>query len=146
MGHFYAAKAEEKLAKARQARKEVSEASNKIYQYIIPYLQETNVYVDKIYNSLKELNNEFTTQYFDVIKAVHNNLDNRELFVETDKLMQLIGNGMALCAVMADIITTPLFKLKDLGDGKIEIEKDEQDRQILNKNEIDLVIAKVKLS
>ena len=66
-----------------------------------------------------------------------------------DELIQIIGNGYQVAAILTDIITTPLFKPKMDSNGKVlmskdnvvEIEVNADGLQVINANQIDANLA-----
>lgn len=66
----------------------------------------------------------------------------------SDEIIMLIDHGYSLAAIMTDIITTPLFKPQKQENGEavikdnvIEMEKDDNGMNVINKEELDDVLA-----
>ncbi|MEG9531668.1 chemotaxis protein [Mannheimia indoligenes] len=157
-GYLYNRHAEKALKNAEEFKNEVHQAVNK--------MRLANHHLFKVTREIKNLTNELEriyvvfSEYFEQLKSLNTLIKNNMLSVEimNDNLVLIIQNGYQLAAIMTDIITTPLFKMKKSPDGlavveakKDEkgneiyvpvIEKDENDMQVLNFGEIDTVLAK----
>ncbi|NUF50531.1 chemotaxis protein [Gilliamella sp. ESL0250] len=142
-GFAYDNYAEKALVKAKKTRCEIDTAIIKM-NLIDKHLSNTNNYVDKIYTSLEKINQTFN-EYFSALKEIHEKIvvlggwqaisDMRE------KSLRIINNGYLLAAIMTDIITTPLFKIKKVSeDGIIEVEKDSDGFNIFNQEVLDNVL------
>ena len=145
-GWVYANHGEEALSNARKARDEVEKTIEKLTK-AVHSLQKVEHYADKARVALYDIYNVFK-KYLDKLQAMdqfiksaaqlNQNADQYLQSMSSD-LMQTIENGYALAAILTDIITTPLFKLKVVGgqpvqnkDGVPEMEKDSDGSIILN--------------
>lgn len=135
-GWAYANHGEAALENAKKARREAYSAIDKLV-LAIASLAQTEIYALKIRSSITNIYSEFQ-KYFNQLKAIDRRInDCKELGLDPDEelnrispqIMQTIQNGYALAAILTDIITTPLFKLK--GNGK---ELDNNGMPILDKN------------
>lgn len=136
-GFAYASYGAEALKKAKESLKEAQNYAFKS-NAIQSKLTVTKSYIDLIEVRVSILHTEFKT-YLEDLKVV-------ELMVRRGKqndlaqqqeILRVIENGYAMAAILADIITTPLFKIKKDGlDNSVLL--DENDAPILLKDEFGL--------
>jgi hypothetical protein len=143
-GWAYASHAEKALENAKKARKEVDEAIKKM-DLSENYLQSTNGYVEKIHSLLDTINKTFNV-YFCKLKKLHEKIvingGEKVANALSEKSLRIIHNGYLLAALMTDIISTPLFVLKEASsDGAIEIEVDENGFNVINQEGLDNVLC-----
>ncbi|QDJ13203.1 chemotaxis protein [Mergibacter septicus] len=137
LGHTYANKAEEKLKEAYNFRDKVDGFENKVNNKIIPYFNKVIDQVDKLYWALRDLRKVFVSDYLQPLREAERiKLSGQSLRNIEDELKRKVMNGYILGNVIAEIIITPFFKLKESGDNII-ILKDRDGLQILNTEEIE---------
>ncbi|MCO6538794.1 MAG: hypothetical protein J6569_01520 [Gilliamella sp.] len=142
-GFAYANHAEKALENAKKSSSEADTAITKM-DLIDKHLSNTNNYVDKIYTSLEKINQTFN-YYFSALKELHQKIVvlgwGEDISDNSEKSLRVINNGYLLAAIMTDIITTPLFKIKTVSeDSIVEVEKDSDGFNILNQEELDNVL------
>ena len=135
--------AEKKLEQAKDLRKESSEVIKKL-EIARKHLSKISSYAIKIQHALQDIYKIFN-QYF-------NDLQKMDLFIrhgeDINKLdpiiLNVVENGYLVSEILADIINTPLFKVKKdengnpvLKDKVVQIEVDENGNQIINEEEIE---------
>ena len=168
-GWAYANHGENALENANKASKEVDEAIKKMTS-AIDVLSETEKYAIKIRQSLDSIFINFN-QYFDKLKDINQLIESsKKLGLESgfetgkisNEIILNIENGYALAAILTNIITTPIFKLKTVNNGSFVVsnngeasvtsyvkddngvpvmDKDSNGLMIINKNAIDNVIS-----
>ena len=136
----------------------------------IDVLSETEKYAIKIRQSLDSIFINFN-QYFDKLKDINQLIESsKKLGLESgfetgkisNEIILNIENGYALAAILTNIITTPIFKLKTVNNGSFVVsnngeasvtsyvkddngvpvmDKDSNGLMIINKNAIDNVIS-----
>ena len=159
-GWAYNSHGEEALRNARKANREVNESIQKL-EHAIEHLSHTTLYVSKISGSLASINNKFNL-YFDQLKEIdshlqdikNQNLDvSQELGKLNDDIMRTIQNGYAIASILVDLITTPIFKVKEVegemvvDDNGVPVMKtDDEGSMILNENELDHQLEKAKFN
>lgn len=160
-GLAYASHAEKALEHARDTKQQVHDAIEKI-KLSINHLNKTRFYVNTIYLETERIY-DFFQNYFNDLKDIHIFLENggkvaekevaeKEVAEKENAIIEIIGNGYAVAAILTDIITTPLFKVKadDTGtaildeNGTPQIETDENGMQILNELGIQGALNKAK--
>ncbi|NUE65751.1 chemotaxis protein [Snodgrassella sp. ESL0253] len=143
-GYAYENYAEKALKKATKTTREINDAIIKM-DLCEQHLANINNYVDRIYSLLDSLNQTFNT-YFHALKEMHEKIvilgGGRASSDVSQESLRIINNGYLMAAIMTDIITTPIFKPKNVAeDGVVEIEKDRDGFNVLNKEEIDNILA-----
>lgn len=153
LGWAYASHAEKALEHARETKKEVREAVEKIGAALEQF-RKIRKYVGTTYDVTDNIHGIFM-KYFGKLKEVHKLLDSSVLDKSQkdallssmeDRVMLDIENGYKVAAVLTDIITTPLFKVKKDEEGKVllgednamEFEEDLHGNKIINAEEIEL--------
>lgn len=157
-GWAYNSHGEESLKNAYKASREVDSAVLKLKKARLQ-LEKVEDYALGIYDVLKSVYTQFD-HYFEHLKAVarliedtrSRQLDTQsELAKLSDAVMRLIENGYALAAILVDLITTPLFKVKEV-DGKVVedknhfpvMETDSDGLMVLNAIALDQKIGETK--
>lgn len=152
LGWAYASHAEKALEHARDTKKEVREAVEKIGAAIEQF-REIRKYVGTTYDVTDHIHDVFL-EYFGNLKEVHQLLDSSvlkdsqkdTLLNSMEKRVLLdIENGYKVAAILTNIITTPLFKVKKDEAGKVmlgednamEFEEDSHGNKIVNADEIE---------
>lgn len=159
-GWAYNSHGEEALRNARKADEEVNEAIEKLKR-VIEHLGQTTAYVRNIKRTLTSLDDQFTL-YFDQLKEIDGHLQYvkrhnlgvaQELSNMNEEIMRVIENGYALAAIMVDLITTPIFKVKAVDGGVLMdengmpvMEADAEGSMILNDSELDNQLEKATSS
>lgn len=142
-GWAFASHAKEALNDARKTRNEVAEAVHKMEIASIQ-LNKTEEYVDRIYDATSNIYKVFTPYLHDLIEIARRLEMGERAASFQDEIILKIENGYKLAAILTDIITTPLFKVKTDINGKalvnkdniVEIETDENGMQVLNEGGI----------
>jgi hypothetical protein len=150
-GWAYDSHGEEALRNARKVDNEVDEAVEKLGR-AIKQLGKTEKYVRKIKHTLSSIYDQFN-QYFDSLKDIDSFLQDvkgrnddvdAELAKFNDAVFRIIENGYALAAVLVNVITTPIFKVKEAKgqvindkDGMPQMERDANGFMVLNATELD---------
>ena len=157
-GWAYNSHGEEALKNARKADREVDSAVQKLSNAT---KQLTNVeqYAIKIRSTLLSIYGQFH-KYFDDLKKVNAFIEDikdrkvdcdAEISKHGNTIIEIIENGFALAAILTDLISTPIFKLKKV-DGKVvkdkngapEMAKDTDGSMILNEDALDSAINNAK--
>lgn len=157
-GYLYNKQAEKSLEKANEYRDKAYEVAHK--------MSVANKHLVKVTKEVENLTTELEriylifSEYFEQLKSINTLLKSNALSLDmlSDNMMLIIENGYQVAAILTDIITTPIFKIKKSFDGQIVveakkdekgnelyvpvIEKDEHEMQVINYGEIDLVLAK----
>lgn len=157
-GWAYDSHGEEALKNANNVTAEVNKSIEKM-KIAQVFLGETEGYARKIKRSLSRIYRQFE-RYFDDLKEVSDFVDDlkgRNVDVEAElaklgpTVEDIVQNGYSLAAILTDLITTPLFQMKQKGnklvlnkDGVPEMFKDENDMMVLNRDEIDQAINLAK--
>jgi len=146
-GWAFASHAEEALSKAVDTKEEVNQFVAES-ERSCSYLQETRDYADKVFNSLEAIRrvfNEYLTDLKIVEMAMRRGYSN--ILDKENDIVRMVENGYAVAAILTDIITTPLFKVKEEKgislvdeDGIPVFETNESGSKILNKTEIKEVV------
>lgn len=130
-------------------KEEVNQAVEKM-KLSIEHLNKTSSYVTDLIVEIKRIDGQFN-QYFDKLKSINTLLKDGTLDFDSlkDSILLTINNGYILAAILTDIITTPLFKVKKNSFDKMVMdgdqpvmELDENGLQILNKEEMKTAVLK----
>jgi TolA-binding protein len=154
-GWAYANHGEEALSNARKASNEVDAAVDKLLK-AGRSLERTERYVKQIEQALHSINTTFKT-YFDKLKQVNRRVEELrgmnlnveyELQKISDDIMLAVQNGYAIAAIMTDIMTTPIFKVRTRNGevvkdakGIPQMVKDDDGSLTLNEADLDAVLA-----
>ena len=154
-GWAYNSHGEEALKNARKVNLEVDQAIGKLVK-AIKQLDETETYAHTIWTTLISLFEQFN-QYFDSLKSMDSVLKDAksrnadveaELARFSDSILLTVQNGYALAAILVNVITTPIFKVKKANgqvvtnkDGVPEMETDAYGSMILNSSKLDEVLS-----
>lgn len=113
MGWAYSSETEDALNKAQESLEEVITFEEKSAT-AIEYLDRTYRYIHSINLGVGEIYKQFQ-YYYDNLQHVSKLLKARKLNLleEQDHLVTSIQNGYALAAILTDVMTTPIFKLKN---------------------------------
>lgn len=157
-GWAYDSHGEEALKNARRADREVDSAISKLDK-AGKMLCDVEDYSRMIKRTLTSIFGHFN-RYFDSLKNINTfvedlkgrNVDiDAELVKHGDEIIHVIENGYALAALLTDLITTPIFKVKEKdgevvrdADGVPQMEKDEDGSMILNDTGLDSAISKAR--
>ena len=160
VGWSYNSHGEAALKNAHKANDEVDSAVKKL-EKAQKQLGKTEDYASNILNVLKSVYVQFDN-YFDILKAVASQIDAAKVLKQdpqavltqlNDTIMRAISNGYALAAILVDLITTPIFKVKHVNgeavkdeNGLPEMETDADGSMILNTDELDKEIRKATAS
>ena len=146
-GWAFASHAEEALSKAQKIRGEVR-SFQRAAEVSRAYLQDTCLYVGKIVLCLNRIRIIFNG-YLEDLKIVEMAMrrGHFDIIDKENDIVRMVENGYAVAAILTDIITTPLFKVKeDKGvpvvdeDGIPVFETNDSGAKILNKTEIRKVV------
>ena len=135
--------AKKKLESAKEFKTETEKAIKKL-EIAEEYLLSVSTYSLKIQRALQEIYKIFTHYFNDLQKMdllIRNGVNIDEL---EPAIINVVENGYLVAAILADIIDTPLFKVKKdefdepvLKDNALQIEVDENGNNIINELEID---------
>ena len=150
-GWAYNSHGEEALNNAYKARREANEAIEKL-KIAAAMLLSVGNYIPKVENRLVELFYQFN-KHFDALKEISRVLDKSknssndvefEISKIDEKIMNAADNGFAIASILTDIISTPLFIMKEVGgkaiinkSGMPEMEIDINGLMILNSSGMD---------
>ncbi|MBK0032080.1 chemotaxis protein [Erwinia sp. S43] len=151
-GWAYDSHADKALENARKSVKEADKAVEKMSS-IIKKLVEVRKYAESISLLISEMHDIFTEHYFAPLKEMHQRIIASEGTQAkaadglSEDIIRTIGNGYKLAAIMADVITTPLFKPMKTSDGEAVIENgaiklkvDSDGMNVLNNDELDAAL------
>ncbi|WP_394682225.1 chemotaxis protein [uncultured Comamonas sp.] len=154
-GWAYDSHGEEALKNARNASDQVTNAVSKL-SAAEESLNNTEECARKVRRGLTSIYAQFNG-YFDNLKQLNcfiEDLKGRNVDVDAeinklgDSILQIIENGYALAAILTDVITTPLFKLKEVNgtvvrdeNGVPEMAKDSDGSMILNVDAVDKALS-----
>lgn len=141
-GFAYASYAADALEKAYDIQRQVNKYEKTVAE-VKESLRETNEYIYNISMSIKPIYESFQS-YLEDLKIVEMMVrrGNQNLLEGQDNILRMVENGYALAAILADIITTPLFKIKNANllfldsTSEPEFEKDSNGLNVLNRMEI----------
>ena len=146
-GWAFASHAEEALSKAEQTRREVNQFVEQT-EISRKYLEETREYIFRVVNSLATIRSVFSI-YLDDLKLVEMLMrrGKSDILNNEEEIIRTVENGYAVAAILTDIITTPLFKIKQKDgqpmlneEGIPEFEADKNGVKILNKDKMIKII------
>lgn len=146
-GWAFASHAEEALSKAQKIRSEVRSFQREA-EISRGYLKDTCLYVSKITLCLDHIRIIFNG-YLEDLKIVEMAMrrGRGNILDQENDIVRMVENGYAIAAILTDIITTPLFKVKEEKglplvdeDGIPIFETDETGTKILNKAGIEEVV------
>lgn len=157
-GWAYDSHGEAAIKNAHKADREVDSAIEKLSK-ASEFLSNTEEYARKIKRGLSLTYTQFN-RYFDNLKKINRfveDIKGRNVDMEAeinklgDEIVQVIDNGFALAAILTDIITTPIFKLKE-NNGDIfkdknylpEMATDADGSMILNSDAIEKTLRNAK--
>lgn len=159
-GWAYNSHGEEALRNARKVSREVDLAVEKLENAQLQ-LSNTEGYAFDILEVLKSVYSQFD-QYFDILKAAAGQVEAARVLKQdpqavlaqlSDTIMRAVGNGYALAAILVDLITTPLFKVKQVNGKVVQdengvplMEMDADGSMILNTSLLDRELDKAKTS
>ena len=157
-GWAYDSHGEEALKNARKADHEVDGAVTKL-ENALQQLSKTEDYAFDINDVLAAVYKQFN-EYFEHLKVVDRHLEDvksRKLDPQTemaklgDAILRLINNGYALAAILVDLITTPLFKVKEIHGNVVKdnndvpvMATDADGSMILNSKKLDRQLSETK--
>ncbi|WP_251422543.1 hypothetical protein [Veillonella agrestimuris] len=141
-GRAYKSKMEEGLKAAQQYEKKVNEIIEK-YNTICEKHEGIQIYVSRITKELKRLNLRFN-KYIEKLKMA-SVMSDEEIDNASEDIITDISNGYMLAAILADIIATPLFKMrketdKTTGESRLVPKTDGDQCFITNDKEMDKVL------
>lgn len=146
-GWAYDSHGDEALKNAHKVDREVDSAIAKL-QKAQQQLSEVESYSFKINDALKLIHAQFD-KYFEHLKSINNRIEEakarkRDPEENDDFITNLIGNGYTIAAIMVKLITTPLFKVKEVNGNVVKDENDvpvmatdDDGTMILNSTELD---------
>lgn len=145
-GWAYNNYAEKALEHAKATRKEIADTIDKMESGISQF-KRLEPYIVDLRNSIQAVYGVFSL-YFDSLKEMNEYIKNyNDISQCSEQIIEAVENGYKIAAILADLITTPLFKLKRDKDGNIElkdnipqIETDHSGLQVLNEEEISIEI------
>ncbi|MDF3857558.1 chemotaxis protein [Achromobacter denitrificans] len=157
-GWAYDSHGEEALKNAHKVDREVDAALTKLGNALRQLRKAENYAID-INDVLNAVYKQFE-EYFEHLKVVNRHVEDvrsRELDPKTemaklsDVILRLINNGYALAAILVDLITTPLFRVKEVNGNVVKDENgvpvmatDSDGSMILNGNQLDQKLSETK--
>ena len=147
-GWAFASHAEEALSKAKETREEVRQFVKET-DISRGYLRDTRQYISRIILGLNDIRKVFNN-YLKYLKTVESEMSqgNFDILEKEKDIVLMVENGYAVAAILTDIITTPLFKVKeDNGvpivdqDGIPNFETNDDGTKILNTDKMREVIS-----
>ena len=157
-GWAYDSHGDAALSNAKKINREVDEAIRKFHKGI-QLLSGAEEYARAIKRTLASIYRQFN-RYFDSLKQINDflqDIKDRGVDAETeiakmgDEIVRTIENGYMLAAILTDIITTPIFKVKQIAgelvmkeNGAPEMLTDEDGSMILNDEALDQALSKAK--
>ncbi|EGQ2049863.1 chemotaxis protein, partial [Escherichia coli] len=146
-GWAYDRHATKALENAHQCACDVERAVKKM-NLAREHFAKVNQYVDEILAALNRMHAVFIKHYFEPLKSMHSVITEQQDISVSDEVIVLIDHGYSLAAIMTDIIITPLFKPRKQENGEavikdnvIEMETDDNGMNVINKDELDDVLA-----
>ncbi len=150
VGWAYDSHAEAALQNAHEAKRQSEQAVAKLFRATTS-LRATEKTVDQLHAALTEIRGHFM-RYLDVLVDIDNviasnkrlggNIDITTSF--EDKIIQSVENGYALASILTDIISTPLFKIKQKdgapvvdAEGVPQMETNEDGGMIINDKQME---------
>lgn len=134
-GIAYAIHGSKALDNASDIRYEVDQAVNKM-EIAQEQLLRVQSYANRIYNELTKIYGVFNL-YFEKLKEINEVLkegDQEKIHSISEETITCIENGTSLAAIMAKMISTPLFKVKQDNKGKPVLDKDGNAEILLDDN------------
>lgn len=122
-GWAFASHAADALENAKKIR-------NEVYDFVdqsrktINELQYAEGYIDTIHDSMQEIYAQFQ-EYLDDLKVVELMVRRKSTdeIAKNEEIIRIVENGYALAAILADIISTPIFRVKTLA-GQPVVDED----------------------
>lgn len=148
-GWAYNSYAEKALEEAYKTKWEVDEAIYKM-ELAIQQFEKLQSYAIRMDSAIKKIHAIFS-EYFEHLKAVNSigKISPDMLKSMIDEILSTINNGLKVAAILAGLVTTPLFKIKKdnnglpvLKDDLPQFETDENGLQVINEQEISDKILK----
>lgn len=159
-GWAYNNYSEKALENANKASREVDQAVKKLIA-AGSLLRKAANYAQKIKNTLSLIYGNFD-KYLDQIKSINDfieGLQGRNVNIESEiekigpDAIEAIENGYMLASILTELITTPIFKTKEVAgevvfnkDGSPVMLKDENGSLVLNDSALDDAIEEAKQS
>lgn len=122
-GWAYNSYAEDALDKARKTRDEVDEAVSKM-KLAIEQFNTLTSYALSINKAMQKIHDVFK-KYFRTLKHINELVESyseQVLVGMEDQIFEAVENGYKVAAILADLITTPLFIFKRDGLGNVIME------------------------
>lgn len=147
-GWAFASHAEEALSKAKETREEVRQFVKET-DISRGYLRDTRQYISRIVLGLNDIRKVFNN-YLKYLKTVETEMSqgNFDILEKEKDIVLMVENGYAVAAILTDIITTPLFKVKENNgvpivdqDGIPKFETNDDGTKILNTDKMKEVIS-----
>lgn len=122
-GWAFASQAADALENAKKIRNEVDDFVDQSRK-TINELQYAEGYIDSIHDSMQEIYGQFQ-EYLDDLKVVELIVRRKSTdeIAKNEEIIRIVENGYALAAILADIISTPIFRVKTL-DGQPVVDED----------------------
>lgn len=129
MGWAYSDEAEKSLKKAQESLEEVVQFEEKTSLAMVQ-LADLGWYINDVIAGVNEVYKSFYGYYSHLVQAAEQVRNNTVDTLENqDEILQSIQNGYALAAILTDIITTPLFKLKNQAQDDLLITSTEVEKK-----------------
>ncbi|MFG0632972.1 hypothetical protein [Pseudomonas sp. xss_2] len=157
-GWAYDSHGDEALKNAHKAEREVDSAITKL-QKAQQQLSKAEDYAFDINDVLKSVYGQFD-KYFEHLKYAARRIEDirsrkldphAEMASMSENILRAINNGFALAAILVDLITTPLFKVKEVNGNVVKdkndvpvMATDADGSMILNSSKLDEQISETK--
>ncbi|MEN5301773.1 hypothetical protein [Pseudomonas sp. TWI628] len=157
-GWAYDSHGDEALKNAHKADREVDNAITKLHK-AKQQLSKAEDYAFDINDVLKSVYGQFD-KYFEHLKYVARRIEDlrsrkidpqAEMASMSETILRAINNGYALAAILVDLITTPLFKVKEVNGNVVKdkndvpvMATDADGSMILNSDKLDEQINQTK--
>lgn len=148
-GIAYARHAAKALENAREVRDQVEDAVSKL-DLAENQLVQIRLYAMRIEDELQKMYKVFSTYLSHLINInrIVKTGDAKQIMAISDEANICIQNGVSLAAIMAKLISTPLFKLKKDSSGKLltnsngipEIETDKSGMQVMDEDGLNIAL------
>lgn len=121
----HASNAKKNLAQARRIRDEVDEMVEKVERMKL-YLTDVSNYIGEVYDEVRRIANIFHG-YIDILQVVEESRAKGSTHLLDPETLTLLGNGVAVAAILSKIRNTPLFKIKSISTNEEAVYLENQD-------------------
>lgn len=155
-GWAYDSHGDEALSNAKKVKEEVTQAVIKL-QRAGASLRQMRTTVASVHSALESIRSDFG-RYLQALEGMDTFMRgvaavggdvHAEMAKIEDRVVAAVGDGYALAAIMVDLISTPIFKIREVqgdvlvnDDGLPELEKDADGSLILNRVDLERAVEK----